>query len=40
MSTNSETQCLHNDIINSLIRVKLLKCNEFVSLLKSHNDLS
>jgi len=37
MSTNSETQYLHNEI--TLSKVKSLKCNELISLLKSHNDL-
>jgi hypothetical protein len=37
MSTNSETQCLHNEI--TLSKVKSLKCSELISLLKSHNDL-
>jgi hypothetical protein len=35
MLTNNETQCLHNDII-----VNSIKCNEFISLLRSHSDLS
>jgi hypothetical protein len=41
MSTSSETQCLYNDIILKLIwtEVKSLKCNELISLLKSHSDL-
>ncbi len=34
MSINSETRCLHSDII-----MKSLKCNELISLLKSHHDL-
>ncbi len=34
MSTSSETQCLHSDII-----VKSLKQNEFISLLRFHSDL-
>jgi hypothetical protein len=35
MLTNDETWCLHNNII-----VKSIKCNEVISLLKSHSDLS
>jgi len=35
MLTSSETWCLHNDII-----MKLVKCNEGISLLKFHSDLS
>jgi hypothetical protein len=35
MLTSNETWCLHNGII-----VKSIKCNEIISLLKSHSDLS
>jgi len=35
MLTSNETWCLHSDII-----MKLVKCNEVISLLKSHIDLS
>ncbi len=35
MLTSNKTCCLHSDII-----VKSIKCNELISLLKSHNDLS
>jgi len=35
MLTNNEKWCLHSDII-----VKLVKCNEVISLLRSHSDLS
>ncbi len=40
MSINSETQCLHNDIIVkiTLTSVKSLKCNELISFLRSHSD--
>jgi hypothetical protein len=34
MLTNNETWCVHNDII-----LKLVKCNELISLLKSYSDL-
>jgi len=34
MSTSSETQCSHSDII-----VKSLKCNELISFLRPHSDL-
>jgi hypothetical protein len=33
MLINNETRCLHNDII-----VKSVKCNEVISLLKSHSE--
>jgi hypothetical protein len=34
MLTSIETWCLHSDII-----LKLVKCNELISLLMSHSDL-
>jgi hypothetical protein len=34
MLISNETLCLHSDII-----VKLIKCNELISLLRSHGDL-
>jgi hypothetical protein len=34
MLINNETSCLHSDII-----MKSVKCNELISLLKSHSDL-
>jgi hypothetical protein len=41
MSTSNETQCLHIDYSEiTLTKVKSLKCNEFISILESHNDLS
>jgi len=38
MSISNETWCLHNEI--TLTKVKSLKCNELISLLKSYSDLS
>jgi hypothetical protein len=35
MLTSNETWCLHIDII-----MKVVKCNELISLLKSYSDLS
>ncbi len=35
MLSSIETRCLHNDII-----LKSVRCNEVISLLRSHSDLS
>jgi hypothetical protein len=40
MLISSETWCLHNDPIITLTMVKSLKCNEPISFLTSHSDLS
>jgi len=41
MSTSNETQCLHSDIIVKFFNQgEALKCNELISLLRSHNDLN
>jgi len=41
MSTSSETWCLYSDSIIeiTLTKVKLLRCSEPISLLRSHSDL-
>jgi len=40
MLISNETWCLHNDISEiTFTRAKLVKCNEVISLLKSHGDL-